>query len=80
MWPDHYAAQSPTAAVGCSKLTVMSSIKLQISRELCHVLQQGGEYSTDKAKQSADFFTAGVKSTFGTVVQVTLHFMPQLHK
>lgn len=37
----------------------------------CDMLQHGSEYSSDKAKQSADFFTAGVRSTIGTVVQVS---------
>ena len=37
------------------------------------MLQQGSDYSADKAAQSADFFTAGVRSTIGSVVQVGLH-------
>lgn len=35
------------------------------------VLQQsGGEYASHQAQQSTDFFTAGIKATVGTVLEV----------
>jgi hypothetical protein len=37
----------------------------------CRELQQsGGEYASHQAQQSTDFFTAGVKATIGTVLEV----------
>ena len=37
---------------------------------LCCLQQSGGEYASHQAQQSTDFFTAGVKATIGTVLEV----------